>query len=527
MKSIRIINKFICGVVFIAFFQVSCQDMLDIPQHGTDSFDTFYKTDSEADQAITACYVTITEIYFNYYTVKNMQADDFWVGGGGRGDNADIEKLNEFTFNADNDYVKNAFESYYSVIYRANVVLGRVPDETPTQKRARAEAKVFRAFAYIDLISLWGTPPLVDRELSPSEYQQANGDPAALWRLVETDLTEAIESGALREKSDVNDRSSYRITKQFAQALLGKAYVYQEKMQEAAQELDKVITSGKYDLYPDFENVLQYTTNNNCESMFEFNYVNDRNTPETNWTIFFQMAGWRTDYISISAGTPLADMVQTGQWGYYSAFQKDLYDAFVAEEGEDGYRLNATMKTYPQVQELGGNIFPGENLYGYEGYFMWKNRTDPDEVIGYVWGFILCTQKNIRLMRYSEVLLLAAEAHFKSGNAVKAAEYVNIVRQRAKLNDKPTVTMDDIMLEKRLELCAESVRFQDMLRWGIAADKLKDQGRTQPALQSNGTVQYVEYNPGNSAGFKARNVLLPFPQVEITLNKNIRQNDGW
>ena len=526
MKS-KIKNILIGCMTTVTLVTVSCDKMLDIPQHGTESFESFYKTDAEADQAITSCYVGIADIYFNYYTLKNMLSDDFWVGGGGRADNADIEKLNEFTFNADNDYVKNAFESYYGVIYGANVLLGHVPDETPIQKRARAEAKVFRAFAYIDLITLWGTPPLVDHELTPSEYQQSNGNPVELWNLVETDLTEAITSGALREKSSVNDNSSYRITKQFAQALLGKAYIFQEKWQEAAQALDQVITSGKYDLYPDFENVLQYSTNNNCESLFEFNYVNDINNPGTNLSIFFMMAGWRTDYLTIAPNTPLAEQLVSGQWGYYSAFQKDLYDVFVAEEGVNGYRLNATMKTYEQVQALGGSISPGQAMYGYEGYFMWKNRTDPKEVTGYVWGFLMCSQKNFRLMRYAEVLLLAAEAHLKAGNTGKALEYVNKIRSRAQLPDRGSVNMEQIQLEKRLELCAESVRFQDMLRWGIAAEKLKDQGRSQPWLQSNGTVQWIEYNPGNTAGFKARNVLLPFPQVEITLNRNIVQNTDW
>jgi len=524
----KIIIKFIVGCMAVAIFSLpSCEKLLDISQHGVESFETFYKTDEDADQAITACYVGINDIYFNYYTLKNMLADDFWVGGGGRADNADIEKLNEFTFNADNDYVKNAFQSYYSVVYLANVILEYVPDVSPIQKRARAEAKVFRAFAYIDLITLWGTPPLVDHPLAPSEYQQPNGDPVELWKMVETDLTEAIESGALREKTNVSDRSSYRITKQYAQSLLGKAYVFQEKWSNAAQELDKVISSGKYDLYPDFENVLQYSTDNNCESMFEFNFVNDVNNPGTNLAIFFMMAGWRTDYLVISAGSPLSDMVVSGQWGYYSAFQKDLYDAFVGVEGVDGYRLNSTMKTYAQVQALGGSIDPGQAMYGYEGLFMWKNRTDPKEVNGYFYGFLLCSQKNFRLMRYAEVLLLAAEAHLKAGNSGKALEYVNKIRARAKLNNLSSVDLAQIQLEKRLELCAESVRYQDMIRWGIAEEKLKNQGRSQPWLQSNGTIQWVEYNPGSTAGFKSRNVLLPFPQVEIILNKNIVQNSGW
>jgi hypothetical protein len=503
----------------------SCEDSLDISQHGVSSFETFYQTDAEAEEAITAAYANLAGIYFNYYTIKNMCSDDFWCGGGGPSDNPDIEKLNSFTYNQNNEYIQNAFQSYYGIIYLSNVVLGHVPDETPIQKRARAEAKVFREFAYIDLISMWGTPPLVDHELTPSEYRQGNGDPETLWEFVETNLTEAINSGTLYEKTNKDDQSNYRITKQYAQALLGKAHVFQEEWEAAATVLDQVIESNKYDLYPDFENVLQYTTDNNCESLFEFNYVNDIATPGTNLTIYSQMAGWRTDKMTI--GMPLSDLLHTGQWGYYSAFQKDLYEAFVAREGVNGYRLNATMKTYEQVQQMGGSVKPGSEIYGYEGYFMWKNRTDPGEVTGVLFGFLLCTQKNIRIMRYAEVLLLAAEAHLKGGDASKAKTYVNKIRTRAQLAELPSVTMNDVMIEKRLELCAESVRLQDMLRWGIAEDKMKGQGVTQPWLQSSGTVRYEEYHIPSKSGFKSQHNLMPFPQVELTLNPNITQNEGW
>jgi hypothetical protein len=87
--------------------------------------------------------------------------------------------------------------------------------------------------------------------------------------------------------------------------------------------------------------------------------------------------------------------------------------------------------------------------------------------------------------------------------------------------------MDDIILEKRLELCGESVRYQDMLRWRIA-DKMVNQGKRVPLTSSSGTIRYVEYNAGESAGFKtSKHWLLPFPQAEMDVNENITQNAGW
>ncbi|MDR1348693.1 MAG: RagB/SusD family nutrient uptake outer membrane protein [Prevotellaceae bacterium] len=494
---------------------VACEKLLDIEQHGVETFETFYQTDEQADEAITAVYANFSTIYYNYWFIKNLLSDDFWSGGGNRGDNASNESLNEYTFNHEHTYLEGTFTSYYTVIYLSNIIFGHVPQETAIQKRAHAEAKVFRAFAYIDLISMWGTPPLVDHELSPSEYKLPNGDPDALWTLVETDLTEAIESGLLREKSDANDASSYRVTKQFAQALLGKAYVFQEKWSEAITVLDQVINSNKYDLYPDYENILQYTVDNCCESLFEINRLNDPNNAFTNWTLFAAMTGWRTDHMKITSE------IYDGTWGFCNP-QKDLYDAFVAEEGENGYRLNATMKSYDKVLEQGDTITDPQGLYGHEGYFIWKSRIVAGEMIAGGW---MSSHNNLRFMRFAEILLLAAEAHLKGGGS-KATEYVNRVRTRAQLTPKGSVTMNDIMTEKRLELCGESVRYQDMIRWRIAT-KMSAQGTQTPTFYHNGTVSWISHNDATEAGFKERHWLLPFPQTELTVNSNVIQNEGW
>ena len=161
-------------------------------------------------------------------------------------------------------------------------------------KRTVAEAHVFRAWAYFELISMWGTPPLVDHCLQPDEYKQPNGDPAALWDLVNKDLESAISSGALPEKSGANDKSVWRVTKQYAQAIYGKALLWQKKNSEAARILDEVISSGKYKLF-DGEYGDRNTMANkfNCENLFESVFPNDAANPVTSFTGY--MMGWRTD----------------------------------------------------------------------------------------------------------------------------------------------------------------------------------------------------------------------------------------
>jgi SusD family. len=130
-------------------------------------------------------------------------------------------------------------------------------------------------------------------------------------------------------------------------------------------------------------------------------------------------------------------------------------------------------------------------------------------------------------MRYAEVLLLAAEANLNAGNQQLADNDLNEVRTRAKVATKTGITLDDIINEKRLELCFECTRYQDLIRWGLGEKFMGTQGLNCPLLDSNGNVTYKNYNSEGKYGFKERNKLLPFPSTEVTLNANIVQNTGW
>lgn len=514
--------KYILACAVAALSAISCNSLLDIPQHGVLNYDDYYQTDEEAETGVNAIYLQMRGLDYNCLMGKNMLTDDFWAGGGVRNDNAELEQLNEFTFGIDQSFLQGMFTGYYQLIYKCNVVLGHVGTDSDIKNRCRAEAKVFRAWAYFELISMWGNPPLVDHELTPSEYSRPNGTTEELWGLVEKDLNEAIESGLLPEKANADDQSVWRVTKQFAQAVLGKAYLWQGKYPEAAEVLDEVINSGLYKLYTGpYEDIIAFDNKMNCESLFESVRVDDSNNPYDNFSFSKIMIHWRTDKMNVSA-----DMATTG-WGFLNP-RKSLYEDFVAEEGEDGYRLNNTLKTYPQIVELGNSVNVGKYIIN-EGYFMWKWRVQKAEIPTYgMGGAGMATIDNPRWMRYAEVLLLASEANLMAGNQGKADEYLNQVRERAQLAPKSGITLEDIQIEKRLELCGEGTRFQDMIRWGIAEERMKDQGKNYPMLDSNGSVSYVETGADPSSyGFKSKHNLLPYPGVEIRLNSNITQNPGW
>jgi hypothetical protein len=518
--------RYYIATLLLACVAISCDSELDIQKHGNmGSMDEFYKTDADAESAVAALYLSWRDCQYNWYFVKNSLSDDDWAGGGQRGDNAEVEKLNEFTFGTENSLITGVYTSMYAIIYNANLILDNIADDTDVKRRALAEAKYFRAWAHFELVTLWGTAPAVDHVLTASEYRQPNGTPEGTWTLIETDLTDAIASGALPSKSGVNDNvTGIRVTKEAAQAMLGKAYVFQGKWTEAQQALDAVINSGKYDLYRgDYGDILKSVTDNSCESIMEMQVPFDMNNQYFNF--YGLMVGWRFDRMDATGVNPLyADIATDAGYGFMNP-RKGLYDAFVAREGANGYRLNQTMKTYDFLRDdMNLTIVSGNRVYGNEGYFYWKNRILKSESMLAIANFRAAQAGNLRVMRYAEVLLLAAEAHLHGGDAAKAARYVNEIRTRAKLSTLGSVTMDDVKIEKRLELCDEGCRYQDLIRWGDAQSVLGQQGKD--VMSFNGTQSVVDFS-NTSYGFQEKHLLLPIPGREITINENITQNPGW
>lgn len=508
----------------LSVFGTSCEDRLNIPKHGNmGSQEDFYKTDEDAMQALSSLYGSWGGNYYNWFFTKNLLADDVWCGGGGRGDNSQMEMLNEYAFDTDHGMISGLYSGMYGIIYNANLIIDLMEPDTPVKKRAVAEAKFFRAWANFELVTLFGTAPKVDHLLTPDEYRLGNSTPETLWSFVEADLNDVIDSDALPSKKNADDsETGIRVTKEVAQAMLGKAYLFQKKYAEAASILDVVINSQKYSLYKgDYDKLLHAVANGSCESMLEVQKRNDSEQAWTQMTMTFIMQGWRTDKLILTGEAQ--QTIATGTYGFMNP-RKSLYDAFVAMEGKDGYRLNGSIRTYQQMEQFGVTLQTGALMPGNEGYFMWKNRGLKEDCVFDASYFQALQYINLRVMRYAEVLLLAAEAHVMGGNKASALKYINEVRSRARLTALSDVTLDDVKKEKRLELCLESVRFQDLVRWGDAESVMSEQGKEVPAF----TVSGAEFLYKNTVyGFKPKHNLLPIPRKELELNPNMVQNEIW
>ena len=537
-------------LALMAMVGTSCVDRLNIPKHGSlGGPEDYYQTDDEVISAAASMYASLRDQHYNWFFVLNCMSDDAWTGGGQRNDNADMEKLNEFNYDIDHGMIQNLYSGLYTVIYKANLIIDNVTGTSDTMRQVVAEAHFIRGWAHFYLVTLWGTAPIVDHLLTVDEYRQTNSTPEALWAFVESEFEAAINSGAMLSKSNANDTGhGGHPTLETAKAYLGKAYLFQGKYAEAAKVLDEVIDSKKYDLYRgDYDLLGHAATDNCCEAIFE---IQRRNNPEQAWNQFSQQAimlGWRTSILTYTSDFVANEGIASGTYGFMNP-TKSLYNAFVEMEGEDGYRLNSTIRTYQQMNDMGVLNMTGASLVGNEGYFMWKTRLLLDDCLSDNPGLQMLQYNNLRIMRYAEVLLMAAEAHVMSstGDVSKATNYVNQIRERAHLTPLPTVTMDDIKKEKRLELCLESVRYQDLVRWGDAETVLGNQGQQIPSFRWSiekdeaGNIIYdeqgkttivdseVSYPYNNSIyGFKDRNKLLPIPLKELEVNSSMHQNEGW
>ena len=497
-----------------------CAKELDIPKKGNlGAEEDFYKTDEDAESAITMCYSDMgAGLYEELRTIDNLLSDDIWCGGGSKNDNAQREDIGAYVHSSTNELIQSMFEHLYTLIYHSNLVIEKFDSyDSDIKKRALAEAYFFRGFAHFYLGAFFGTAPIVDHLLETDEYAQGNSTREGLYGQAISDFSKALEGNNLTAKS-LGDRG-VRVTPETVKSFLGKAYVFNEDFSSAVRVLDEVISSGKYALYGGAYGDLQHAAADYCaEYVFERNIVQDWSNPWSNLTTAFVYYGIRDEMYDMSG---LQANLSGGGYGFFNP-TKSLYDAFVAEEGENGYRLGESVKTYPQMKANGVTILEGKTLHGHEGYWNWKNRLLTSD--WYI--FQMIPTPNLVYMRYAEVLLLAAEAHVRGGDPGKAAEYLNRVRSRASLPAKGSISLADVKTEKRLELCFEGCRWMDLVRWGDAATVLGDKGKSIKGF--NGTAAIEEYTNSGSKGFVAgKHEVLPIPDLEIKLNSSLTQNPQW
>jgi tetratricopeptide (TPR) repeat protein len=413
------------------------------------------------------------------YFIKNLPADDCNAAGGSPTDQSEYQYLDDFQITSDNAKLESIWTNFYKTINFCNTITAveNRDNVTPGMQAMIGEAKALRAMTYFDLVVMFGDVPLfTENPTNENDFHKPRTPASEVYLQIEKDLTDAI--AALPVKSQRSDADKFRVSKGFAQGLLGKVYLYQQKYQEAAGILEDLILSQEYDLEPNFSDVWAATNEFGVESLFEVSYVSNSydwgNFPwgggnESN--IEAQLQGPRDAVFDLSNCT--LD-VRNG-WGFNLPTQ-EIGDLFIAE-GET-IRYEGTLISQSDFEATGG-VIVDENGHDYEGYMRLKYVTKNSETDLNAVAELNYTV-NWRILRYADVLLMAAEAYNKLGEDGKAQDELEKVRHRAGFTEEVTETgnalFERIVKERQLELAFEGQRYWDLVRWGKAQAELSNIG---------------------------------------------------
>ncbi|MGI8583556.1 MAG: RagB/SusD family nutrient uptake outer membrane protein [Chitinophagaceae bacterium] len=413
----------------------------------------------------------------------------------------------------------------YRVISAANLIIERAADPKAflsdnARKSFTAEARFFRAFAYNFISTLFGGVPLVDKPLTAPKTDFTRAKVEDVINFIIDDLKYAADNlpvvTALKKEG--------RINKAAAQQLLAVAYLRANQPALAEQTLQLIISSGSFSLITSRYGIKKAQAGDPFADMFIYgNMRRSQGNTEALWVFEqnYNIPGgftvgdqhrrvWVPFYINITGmvisdslgGRGIGRIRPTNWWTY------DLYNA--TDMRNSSY--NIRRKFYyndPASPNYGQQVVVtgADTVFKIYAYTTKWNDYNPLEPIGFT------TYKDRIMMRLGETYLLLAEAQFKQGKLLEAANSINIIRARANVAPIPAsaVTMDFILDERARELIAEELRRLTLVRTGTLIDRVR------------------RYNPFSASVIQDKHALLPIPQSEINLNKDakLEQNPGY
>jgi hypothetical protein len=483
----------------VAFLTSHCEDFLELRPEGTiPTTGIDYSKSENIFLPISASYAKLRSYgahvfpYIGAFEIASDNADK----GSTPEDNPPMKEIDDLTYQSNNGLINNLWTSYYDIVSGANYAIHQMPffEDALTDegdrlyaRQCQGEAKTIRAYAYFNLTRLFGKVPVIDTVLSAEELADVSqATTAELYEFIEKDLKEAIEVLPESYASEWDGR----ITRYTAMGIKAKVHLYQSEWDSVASLTDRIIASGRFDLLDNFREVFSIDGENSRESIFEIQASTLGRTSGDAAIIEYA-------YVQGPRGNSPSNMQG---WGFSTPSQK-LIDFFnlrgevIRPATTLLYRGTKTPEG-DSIKTICSNPVYNGKVYTPSIYNKWNFN-------GY--GF----DHNIRVLRYSDILLMYAEARvngasipFTSG--LSADEAVNIVRRRAGLTDLAGVSQQDIWDERRAELAMEQDRFFDLIRTGQAATALSHKGFTV-----------------------GKHEVYPIPDAQRQLNTNLIQNNGY
>lgn len=410
-----------------------------------------------------------------WVAMHSVRSDDAEKGSYAA-DQADMVTIYD-NFNYSKDFwLSNGYwDGHYGIIHLTNTALQTADSlklEGVDSRANIAEARFFRAFAYFDLVRVFGEVPKIDFRLYNAA--QANVKKATIpeiYALIDADAQYAIAN----LPTTWGNRYPGRLTSGAARTLLAKAYMYRGNFAAALPLCQQVIASNQYSLYSSYFGIFKDAGENSSESILEWQNYMGPNRTDDHGSYYSTVQGVRG---SNASGWNLG-------WGFnvptdalansFEATNPRKASTILASGQSDDPATGGYGKTLPAWE---GATPPGTMFCK---YYNKKVYADPavQQSTGWLDGSYWINQ---RIYRYADVLLLAAECLNETGGGASAAPLVNQVRARASLSPITYTTQaamrTDIKKERRSELAMEGERFFDLVRWGDAISVLGSQGYT-------------------------------------------------
>jgi len=515
-------------VATLLFSVTSCKKFLKEEPESIITEENFFKTQNDAIYAVNSIYYLLnaggSTVQTPYNTLFNtgmdMATDDIDPGPGAT--NPDVRSLSVLGHSSSNLRVYELWQQHYAAIKKANVALARIPDiefDVKLKARLLGEAKFLRALYYFNVVRLWGDVPLVldynSTLVTASDYAVEKSPSSLIYAQIEKDLNEAVDVlPATYTAPDIG-----RATRGAAISLLAKTYLIRaslplnqttyykiaaQKALEALSPADGGTGTFGYALQSNYSNVFLPAFKNNSEHIFSAQFKSNSQSqgnyqnPRSIYTLPSKagLTGLYTDMVRF---------YKKGADNYFSIYK--LY------EPTDKRKKVSFVTRYIGPKDGLTYALPIANAAFQNDSTPFFNKTwDPNSTT--VTGE---SAANVAIIRYSELLLIHAEAENEAnGPTTSAYNSLNKVRSRAGLPDAAGLSKDqfrdEVYLQRRLELVFEYQRWFDLIRE-------KDAFGNSIFVKSLETV--------GKTNAKDYQRLYPIPLSEISVNSKITQNPGW
>lgn len=578
MNKISIIKKSSLVLLAVVLMTVSCKDsFLDVPPTGSLA-NAQLATKAGIEGALVGTYAALNGVFGNRF-----EAPSHWVTGsisGGEankgtdpGDYSSINPVQRYEADPTQGDLNNLWRGRYEGVSRANEVLRLLTQATDVSSadaaRIAGEARLLRGHYYFDLKKHYNMVPYID-ENAPAAEVGLIANNVDIWDKIEADFQFAFDN--LPETLSQAGRNN----KWAAAAYMGKALLYQGKFGQAKTWFDNVIANGqtvnglKYQLLDNYSDIYNAEFDNHAEAVFDVesannsgsvqnaNYFDDLNYPYNtgadgpgNCCGFFQPSFELANTFRTADGLPLLD------GSYNDPANAIVHDygveadaPFTPDAGPLDPRIDHSIgrrsipyldwiphpgKAWIRAQPYAGPYSPKKYIY-----YKAQENTLTD---GSSWTRGYATM-NYTIIRFADVLLMAAEAEIEAGSLDQALEYINMVRRRAAneaawvknpdgsnaanyvINEYTTLgsqanARDIVRMERKLELSGEGHRFFDLVRWGIAAETLN--------AYLEHEAQYLVTKFGGAKFTSGKNEYFPIPQTQIDIQGSdiLSQNPGY